>query len=101
MRIANLMRLNCYLIFYLHNEKYYEKLGQLYINISYDWIRHDDKISNTIEIEHVLKKFKTIEIVKNTDSSIMDEIVLSNKQNEVLNICKHQIDAINQTDNCN
>ena len=27
----------------LHNEKYYKKLGQQYIDISYDWIRHDEK----------------------------------------------------------
>ena len=34
-------------------------------------------------------------------SSIMNEIVSSKEWNEVLDICEHQIDAINQTDNCN
>ena len=68
-----------------------EKLGQRYIDVAFDWIKHDDKICDTTEIENFLKMYKTVKADNSTNNTSNDDIILSDEQTEVLEICRHQI----------
>ena len=66
-----------------------EKLGLRYIDVAYDWTKHDDKIiCNKMEIETLLKTYKTLKNNDNINNFNNDDIILSNHQRRYLKLVR-------------
>ena len=77
----------------MHNENKLEKLVTRFIYVVYDGAQNVEKRSNTCEIENFLKHYKTVEVDDGDGTSEIYDIILSKEQNEVLEICKNQLNA--------